>query len=83
MKAVTRSPQGAGRVGIARRHGAVPVRRDEAARSRQAIPLESGDAFVFGGPARLRYHGVAGIVPATAPSALGLAGRFNLTFRRY
>src|SRR5260221_4113150 len=22
-----------------------------------AIPLESGDAFVFGGPSRLRYHG--------------------------
>ena len=26
--------------------------------------LESGDAFVFGGPARLRYHGVSRIVPA-------------------
>ena len=47
----------------------------------QAIPLESGDAFVFGGPARLRYHGVARIVPATADPALGLTGRFNLTFR--
>ena len=49
----------------------------------QAIPLESGDAFVFGGPARLRYHGVSRIVPATAPPELGLAGRFNLTFRQY
>jgi DNA alkylation damage repair protein AlkB len=45
--------------------------------------LESGDAFVFGGPARLRYHGVSRIVPATAPAELGLAGRFNLTFRQY
>jgi DNA oxidative demethylase len=45
--------------------------------------LESGDAFVFGGPARLRYHGVSRIVPATAPPELDLAGRFNLTFRRY
>ena len=45
--------------------------------------LESGDAFVFGGPARLRYHGVSRIVPGTAPSELDLAGRFNLTFRQY
>ena len=45
--------------------------------------LESGDAFVFGGPARLRYHGVTRIVPGTAPPALALAGRFNLTFRQY
>jgi DNA oxidative demethylase len=49
----------------------------------QAIPLESGDAFVFGGPARLRYHGVSRIVPGTAPPELGLSGRFNLTLRRY
>src|SRR5438128_8562871 len=32
----------------------------------EALPLESGDAFVFGGPARLRYHGVSRIVPGTA-----------------
>ncbi len=47
-----------------------------------AIPLESGDAFVFGGPARLRYHGVSGITPFTAPAELDLNGRFNLTFRQ-
>jgi alkylated DNA repair protein (DNA oxidative demethylase) len=45
--------------------------------------LESGDAFVFGGPARLRFHGVSRILPGTAPSELDLAGRFNLTFRQY
>ena len=45
--------------------------------------LESGDVFVFGGDARLRYHGVSRIVPDTAPAALALAGRFNLTFRQY
>jgi alkylated DNA repair protein (DNA oxidative demethylase) len=45
--------------------------------------LESGDAFVFGGPARLRYHGVSRIIPGTAPRELALAGRFNLTFRQY
>jgi alkylated DNA repair protein (DNA oxidative demethylase) len=48
-----------------------------------AIPLESGDAFVFGGPARLRYHGVSRILPGTAPPELHLDGRLNLTFRRY
>jgi len=45
--------------------------------------LQSGDAFVFGGPARLRYHGVSRIVPNTAPPELELTGRFNLTFRQY
>jgi DNA alkylation damage repair protein AlkB len=47
------------------------------------ILLESGDVFVFGGPARLRYHGVSRIFPGTAPATLGLEGRFNLTFRQY
>jgi alkylated DNA repair protein (DNA oxidative demethylase) len=49
----------------------------------QAVALESGDAFVFGGPARLRYHGVSRILPQSAPPELGLSGRFNLTFRQY
>ena len=48
-----------------------------------AIPLASGDAFVFGGPARLRYHGVSRILPGTAPRELGMTGRFNLTLRQY
>lgn len=49
----------------------------------EPILLDSGDVFVFGGPARLRYHGVSRILPGTAPRALGLEGRFNLTFRRF
>jgi alkylated DNA repair protein (DNA oxidative demethylase) len=49
----------------------------------ESLALESGDAFVFGGPARLRYHGVARIAAGTAPAALGMQGRFNLTFRQY
>jgi DNA alkylation damage repair protein AlkB len=48
-----------------------------------AVLLRSGDAFVFGGPARLCYHGVSRIVPGTSPRELELAGRFNLTFRQY
>jgi alkylated DNA repair protein (DNA oxidative demethylase) len=49
----------------------------------EAMLLSSGDAFVFGGPARLRYHGISRIVAGTAPPALGIDGRINLTFRRY
>lgn len=48
-----------------------------------AIMLESGDVFVFGGPARRRFHGVSCPVPGTAPADLSLHGRFNLTFRQY
>ena len=56
------------------------LKRKDAVESRL---LESGDAFVFGGPARLRYHGVSRILPGTAPRDLNLEGRFNLTFRQY
>jgi len=47
------------------------------------LMLESGDAFVLGGPARLCYHGVSRILPDTAPAGLATTGRFNLTFRQY
>ena len=49
----------------------------------ESILLESGDAFVFGGPARLRYHGVSRIVRGTAPRELATEGRLNLTLRQY
>ena len=49
----------------------------------ETLMLESGDVFVFGAASRLRYHGVSRILPGTAPPALGLAGRLNLTFRKY
>jgi alkylated DNA repair protein (DNA oxidative demethylase) len=54
-------------------------RRDEVT----PIALASGDGFVFGGPARLAYHGVTRTVPGSAPAELGMTGRFNLTFRQY
>jgi DNA alkylation damage repair protein AlkB len=47
------------------------------------ILLESGDAFVFGGPPRLRYHGISRIIPGSAPPGLGFDGRLNLTFRQF
>lgn len=49
----------------------------------EKLRLESGDAFVFGGAARLRYHGVARIEPGSGPEGLPFEGRLNLTFRQY
>jgi len=46
------------------------------------IQLESGDLFVFGGPARLAYHGVTKTLPGTGDPRTGLtAGRINITLR--
>lgn len=46
----------------------------------QRVLLEQGDVVVWGGPSRLRYHGILplkpGIHPLTGPF------RYNLTFRR-
>ncbi len=44
------------------------------------VRLESGDAVVWNGPARLAYHGVEPVAEDVDP----LAGprRFNLTFRK-
>ncbi|PWH07584.1 alpha-ketoglutarate-dependent dioxygenase AlkB [Brachybacterium endophyticum] len=48
----------------------------------QDITLESGDLFVFGGPARLAFHGVTRIHPGTAPAGCGIPdGRLNITLR--
>ena len=49
----------------------------------EAVTLSSGDAFVMGGPSRLRFHGIAKILPATGPPDLGLTGRISLTFRQF
>jgi len=49
----------------------------------EALRLDSGDAFVFGGAARLRYHGISRILSGTAPPELAIRGRFNLTLRQY
>ena len=51
-------------------------RNDEAER----IPVEHGDVIVWGGPARLRYHGVMALKEGFHPLAGGR--RFNLTFRK-
>ena len=47
------------------------------------IQLRSGDGFVFGGPARLRYHGVSRIAAGTGPTDLKFEGRISLTFREF
>jgi alkylated DNA repair protein (DNA oxidative demethylase) len=52
----------------------------------QSFVLSSGDAFVFGGPARLFFHGVDKILPmmapALSPTMLSGGARINLTLRR-
>ena len=46
------------------------------------VALESGDLFVFGGEARLAFHGVMKTVPAAERPDIGLpAGRLNITLR--
>ena len=46
------------------------------------VELESGDLFVFGGPARLAYHGVPRTMPGSARPETGLStGRLNITLR--
>jgi alkylated DNA repair protein (DNA oxidative demethylase) len=51
-----------------------------------AVTLSSGDALVFGGQARLCFHGVDRILPSILtplPAALaGQGARVNLTLRR-
>jgi len=48
----------------------------------QDIKLQSGDLFVFGGAARMAFHGVLKIHPGTAPAELGIrAGRLNINMR--
>jgi alkylated DNA repair protein (DNA oxidative demethylase) len=44
------------------------------------IPLVHGDVVVWGGPARLRYHGIAPLSEGQHPR-LGRV-RYNLTFRK-
>ncbi len=55
--------------------------------SASSVRLDSGDALVFGGPARMLFHSVPAIYPGTAPeqllAATGLRpGRLNLTIRQ-
>ena len=45
------------------------------------VKLNSGDVLMFGGPARLMYHGIDRILPGTSALLPG-GGRINLTLRR-
>jgi DNA oxidative demethylase len=51
-------------------------RKDKALR----VPLEHGDVVVWGGPARMRFHGVLPLKPGHHPRLGAL--RINLTFRK-
>ncbi|GGC92873.1 alpha-ketoglutarate-dependent dioxygenase AlkB family protein [Chelatococcus reniformis] len=58
------------RIGAAERRG--PTR---------SLKLASGDALVFGGPARLAFHGIDRVMAGTS-TLLPQGGRINLTLRR-
>jgi alkylated DNA repair protein (DNA oxidative demethylase) len=47
----------------------------------RSVRLRSGDAIVFGGPARLIHHGIDRLIPDTS-DLLPQGGRLNLTLRR-
>ncbi len=48
------------------------------------IMLRSGDALIFGGPARKVFHGIAKIHHGTAPRQLQMRpGRLNITLREH
>ncbi|HEY4115714.1 MAG TPA: alpha-ketoglutarate-dependent dioxygenase AlkB [Rhizomicrobium sp.] len=47
----------------------------------QSLKLSSGDVLVFGGPARLAFHGIDRVLPGTSTLIPG-GGRINLTLRR-
>ncbi len=47
----------------------------------RSIRLQSGDVLVMGGPARMNFHGVDRVLPATS-TLLNGGGRLNLTLRR-
>lgn len=47
----------------------------------KSFRLASGDVLVLGGTARMRFHGVDRIIPASS-QLLPQGGRINLTLRR-
>lgn len=47
----------------------------------RSFKLQSGDVLVMGGPARMNFHGVDRVIPATS-TLLNGGGRLNLTLRR-
>ena len=47
----------------------------------QSIKLSSGDVLMFGGPARLSFHGIDRVVAGSSTLVPG-GGRINLTLRR-
>ena len=53
---------------------------DERAGRARRVPLQHGDVVVWGGPSRLRYHGVLALAEGEHPFAGAV--RINLTFRK-
>lgn len=51
-----------------------------ARRGARRVPLDHGDVVVWGGPARLAFHGIAPLPAGSHPATGDI--RYNLTFRR-
>lgn len=49
--------------------------------STRSVKLASGDVLVFGGPARMAFHGIDRVIAGTS-TVLPEGGRLNLTLRR-
>lgn len=47
----------------------------------RSVKLRSGDAIIFGGPARLIFHGIDRLMPSSS-NLLPQGGRLNLTLRK-
>ncbi len=47
----------------------------------QSFRLRCGDVLMFGGPARLAFHGIDRVIAGSSPPVAG-GGRLNLTLRR-
>lgn len=63
--------------------GEETIFRIEHADTQTDVLLMSGDALVFGGPARRARHGVMGVRAGTGPDGTGLVdGRINITMRQ-
>jgi alkylated DNA repair protein (DNA oxidative demethylase) len=55
---------------------------DKPSRPYHDIQLASGDLFVFGGPARLAFHGVPKVHAGSRPAYLDVDGRISITLRQ-
>jgi len=58
------------------------IEQPTASQKPKTLRLESGDVYLFGGSARMLWHGVSRVIPRSAPPSLRLLpGRLSVTLR--